>query len=102
MPTYTYKRKDGSKFEIPQKITEDALTTCPTTGQPVSRVITGGSGLVFKGTGFYQTDYVKKTGAPEGGKGKSGAKKDEAPSKATPKGEKKESKKETKTKAATD
>ena len=60
MPTYVYKREDGSTFEIEQRITEDALTTCPTTGQPVSRVISGGTGLIFKGSGFYLTDYARK------------------------------------------
>ncbi len=59
MPTYTYKREDGSIFEIDQKITEDALKVCPTTGQKVKRVISGGAGLVFKGSGFYLTDYGK-------------------------------------------
>ena len=59
MPTYTYKREDGSVFEIEQRITEPALKTCPTTGQPVKRLITSGAGLVFKGSGFYLTDYAK-------------------------------------------
>ena len=62
MPTYTYKREDGSIFEYEQKITEDALETCPTTNQKVKRIISGGAGLVFKGSGFYLTDYVKKDG----------------------------------------
>ena len=59
MPTYTYKREDGSVFEIDQRITEDALEVCPTTGQKVKRIISGGAGLVFKGSGFYLTDYGK-------------------------------------------
>lgn len=42
-----------------QKISADALTEDPDTGVPVQRVISGGAGLQFKGTGFYQTDYVK-------------------------------------------
>ena len=63
MPTYTYKREDGSVFEYEQRISEDALKTCPTTGQKVKRIISGGAGLVFKGSGFYLTDYVKKNGA---------------------------------------
>lgn len=62
MPTYTYKREDGSVFEFEQKITADALKTCPTTGQKVKRIISGGAGLVFKGSGFYLTDYAKKNG----------------------------------------
>jgi putative FmdB family regulatory protein len=70
MPTYIYRREDGTTFEIDQRITEDALTTCPTTGQPVTRVITGGQGLIFKGSGFYLTDYVRKNGGKAGDKGK--------------------------------
>ena len=62
MPTYVYRREDGSTFEIDQRITEDPLETCPTTGQPVTRVITGGTGLIFKGSGFYLTDYARKSG----------------------------------------
>jgi len=60
MPTYEYRRTDGSIFEIKQRITEDALQTCPTTGQAVTRMISGSAGLIFKGSGFYQTDYVRK------------------------------------------
>lgn len=64
VPTYTYRRDDGSKFDHFQRITDPALTVDPETGRPVERVITGGAGLQFKGTGFYLTDYVKKSGAP--------------------------------------
>lgn len=63
MPTYTYKREDGSVFEIDQRITADALEVCPTTGQKVKRIISGGAGLVFKGSGFYLTDYGKSGGS---------------------------------------
>ena len=59
MPIYVYRREDGSTFEIQQRITEAALTVCPDTGQSVKRVITG-AGLVFKGNGFYITDYARK------------------------------------------
>ena len=62
MPTYTYKREDGSVFEYEQRITEEPLKTCPTTDQNVKRIISGGAGLVFKGSGFYLTDYVKNNG----------------------------------------
>lgn len=57
MPTYEYKREDGSTFEITQSINDDPLETCPTTGQPVKRIISGGGGVVYKGTGWYVTDY---------------------------------------------
>ncbi|MDX1429223.1 MAG: zinc ribbon domain-containing protein [Rhodothermales bacterium] len=65
MPTYVYRRQDGTTFEVEQRITEDALATCPTTGQPVTRVISGGTGLIFKGSGFYLTDYARnQNGSP--------------------------------------
>lgn len=57
MPTYEYKREDGSVFEILQGINDTALETCPETGQKVKRMISGGGGVVYKGTGFYVTDY---------------------------------------------
>ncbi|MEQ8525188.1 zinc ribbon domain-containing protein [Gracilimonas sp.] len=57
MPTYEYKREDGSTFEIIQKMSEPALETCPTTGQKVKRIISGGGGVVYKGDGWYVTDY---------------------------------------------
>lgn len=70
MPTYVYRRlgpdgrPDGTTFEVFQRISDDALTIDPETGQKVERVIGGGAGLIFKGTGFYETDYVRK---PNGG-----------------------------------
>ncbi|WP_440999979.1 FmdB family zinc ribbon protein [Fodinibius sp. SL11] len=57
MPTYKYKREDGTTFEIRQSINDDALAECPETGQKVKRVISGGGGVVYKGDGFYVTDY---------------------------------------------
>ena len=78
MPTYIYRREDGTTFEIEQRITEDALTTCPTTGQPVNRVITGGTGLIFKGSGFYQTDYARNVGNGKADKSKNSSSTDTA------------------------
>ena len=57
MPTYEYRRTDGSTFEMFQSITAEPLTACPTTNQAVKRVISGGTGFILKGSGFYQTDY---------------------------------------------
>jgi len=57
MPTYEYLREDGTKFETFQGINDDPLEECPTTGQKVKRVITGGAGVVYKGDGFYVNDY---------------------------------------------
>ena len=56
MPTYLYEREDGTRFELKQRITEDSLVNCPDTGQKVKRIIMP-AGVVFKGSGFYQTDY---------------------------------------------
>lgn len=63
MPTYQYKREDGTIFEVFQSMNDDALTNCPETGQPAKRMITGGSGVVYKGSGWYVTDY--KNGSAE-------------------------------------
>jgi putative FmdB family regulatory protein len=60
MPTYEYKcRKCGHVFERFQMIKDKALGEgdCPRCGGDVVRVISGGSGLLFHGHGFYVTDY---------------------------------------------
>lgn len=61
MPTYIYRREDGSTFEIQQRITEEPLQVCPDSGQQVKRVISGNAGLIFKGSGFYLTDYARSS-----------------------------------------
>lgn len=66
MPTYKYKREDGTTFEIRQSINDDALEECPDTGQKVKRVISGGGGVVYKGDGFYVTDYKNKENGANG------------------------------------
>lgn len=59
MPMYTYRREDGTTFDIKQKFSDDPLETCPTTGQSVQRVIHASS-IIFKGSGFYVTDNNAK------------------------------------------
>jgi putative FmdB family regulatory protein len=59
MPIYEYRRADGSVFEVMQKISDDALTACPTTGQPVERIISQNA-FHLKGGGWYKTDYAGK------------------------------------------
>ena len=44
-------------FEITQNINDDPLKICPESGQAVTRIISGGGGVVYKGTGWYITDY---------------------------------------------
>jgi putative FmdB family regulatory protein len=55
MPLYTYRREDGSTFEIKQSFSDDALTQDPVTGQKVVRLVQR-PGVIFKGSGFYITD----------------------------------------------
>lgn len=57
MPTYEYKREDGTIFDYIQGMNDEPLTTCPETGQPVKRIISGGGGVIYKGDGWYVTDY---------------------------------------------
>jgi predicted nucleic acid-binding Zn ribbon protein len=58
MPVYVYRRRDGSSFELEQRITMDSLVSCPTTGQRVERVMQPFSAR-YKGSGFYSTDHRK-------------------------------------------
>ncbi len=58
MPTYDYEcAKCGKSFELFQSITAKPITKCPKCGGKTRRLIGGGSGILFKGSGFYQTDY---------------------------------------------
>ena len=70
MPVYVYRRQDGSTFEIEQRITENSLARCPTTGQSVERVLQTFTPR-YKGTGFYSTDH-RKPMAKEPAKGGDG------------------------------
>lgn len=64
MPTYEYQCPDGHVFEKFQKMTEKPRAKCPVCGKPATRKISGGAGLVFKGSGFYITDYGKDGKGP--------------------------------------
>ena len=58
MPTYEYQCKDcGFKFEQFQSIADSPLKKCPSCGGELERLVSGGAGLIFKGSGFYITDY---------------------------------------------
>ena len=58
MPTYEYEcRKCRFKFEKFQNMNDEPLKTCPECGGAVRRIIGMGSGIIFKGQGFYATDY---------------------------------------------
>ena len=59
MPTYEYQCASGHHFERVQKMSDKAIAKCPECGAEASRKISGGQGLIFKGSGFYITDYGK-------------------------------------------
>ncbi len=66
MPTYEYECKHcGHIFEAFQQINDRHLETCPKCGKKVKRIISAGTGIIFKGSGFYATDYKKKTASPK-------------------------------------
>jgi putative FmdB family regulatory protein len=63
MPTYGYKcEKCGHQLEELQSMSAAPLKECPECKGKLKRLIGGGSGLIFKGKGFYSTDY-KKSGS---------------------------------------
>lgn len=58
MPTYEYEcLKCGHRFERFQRMSEEPVKRCPKCGGKVRRLIGTGAGLLFKGSGFYSTDY---------------------------------------------
>lgn len=60
MPTYDYVcNMCGIKYEKFQNMSADPDTQCPECGGKVRRLIGAGAGIIFKGKGFYQTDYKK-------------------------------------------
>jgi len=67
MPTYGYECSAcGHAFEKFHSMKDKPVRKCPECGKlKVQRQIHGGAGIIFKGSGFYQTDYKKKTGGPE-------------------------------------
>ena len=58
MPTYDYKCNDcDHTFELFQPMSAEPIKICPSCGGSVKRLIGVGAGTIFKGSGFYQTDY---------------------------------------------
>ena len=75
MPTYDFRCPQGHEFEkFYRKISDaEAQTPCPTCGQSAERRVSGGAGLLFKGSGFYLTDYGKNAHRKPAGSGANGA-----------------------------
>ena len=65
MPTYDYEcTKCRHKFEAFQKMTDKPLSNCPECQSKIKRLIGAGSGIIFKGSGFYATDYRNQASSP--------------------------------------
>ena len=60
MPTYEYVCTAGHEFEKFQSMTDKPLKKCPKCRKSVRRLLGSGVGIIFKGSGFYQTDYKSK------------------------------------------
>ncbi len=63
MPTYDYKCVNGHLFESFQSINTEPVADCPNCGEKAKRMIGAGAGLMFKGSGFYITDYKNGNGS---------------------------------------
>jgi putative FmdB family regulatory protein len=80
MPNYDYEcQKCGSRFEVFQSMNDAKLTDCPaeTCDGAVKRLLGTGGGIIFKGSGFYQTDY-RSSSYKEGAKADSSTGKSES------------------------
>jgi putative FmdB family regulatory protein len=63
MPTYEYECKScGYTFDVFQNMSDEPVKICPECGKEVRRLIGGGTGIIFKGSGFYVTDKNKSSG----------------------------------------
>ncbi len=60
MPTYDYECENGHRFEMFQSMKDEPLRECTECGSPARRLIGPGAGFLFKGDGFYITDYRSK------------------------------------------
>jgi len=65
VPTYTYIcRKCGHQFDLFHSITATLRVKCERCKGPCDRLLGAGAGIILKGSGFYETDYKNKKGAP--------------------------------------
>lgn len=85
MPNYEYQCPKCGTFELFQSIKDEALKKCPTCGsKKVERLISGGTGFVLKGSGFYQNDYKNPSRTAGEAKDKEGSKAPEKKENAAP------------------
>ena len=74
MPTYEYRCPNGHHFDLFQKMSEEPGAQCPECGQDSERILSGGAGFLFKGDGFYITDYRSESYKKEASEDSSSAK----------------------------
>jgi putative FmdB family regulatory protein len=97
MPTYEYRCPEGHAFELFQRMSDEPQAKCPTCGAEAERRLSSGAGFLFKGSGFYITDYRSESyksaakaeggagaGTAESGSGEGGAGKKEGGSSSAP------------------
>ena len=90
MPTYEYKcNRCGHHFEEFQSMNDKPIESCPKCNGKVKRLIGAGAGMIFKGSGFYLTDYKRSNASPAKSKGetrsdKPGKATEQTPAKSTP------------------
>lgn len=70
MPTYEYRCPKGHEFELFQKMSDEPRARCPECGAVSERLLSGGAGFLFKGEGFYSTDYRSEAYKKEASKEK--------------------------------
>ena len=69
MPTYDYKcTKCGYTFSVEQSMLDKPLARCRKCRGKLEKLLPQSISLIFKGSGFYETDYKKKTGGAKEGK----------------------------------
>ena len=85
MPTYEYRCQKGHEFEVFQRMSEPPVEKCVQCGAPAERKLSAGAGVLFKGSGFYITDYrsdsYKKAAEADKGGGSSSSSSGESASK---------------------
>jgi putative FmdB family regulatory protein len=71
LPLYEYECPEHGRFELVRKFSDPPVTKCPQCGKPVQKVLSAPA-IQFKGSGWYVTDYAKKSGgeSKDGGKAK--------------------------------
>ena len=86
MPTYEYRCPEGHHFELFQKMSDIPGAECPCCGAESERLLSAGAGFLFKGNGFYATDYRSDSYRKDASKEKSTEESGKAATKKSKKG----------------